>query len=224
MFCVCIFVPNSDHSSHSLGIGKTLSWGPLTVGTKLESLQPIFSLSTFKLQVKLSLMRCCTNKSCCSFMHTSLQVPWLKTCKWLVQDPSFPEHYINLNKPSQVAFFFYSRRLKDPPTTRLCCTLHLQKHLHLISAYVSRSWTTHTFRQTAVHSSHTPSHVDSHQAELAHNEFEELHTYSKVIYFISPIKGSDKIVAQHCKSISLSPLFISPRSTNSKAHPSRQPH
>lgn len=45
------------------------------------------------------------------------------------------------------------------------------------------------------HSSHTAGHVDSHEAERARNEFEELHTYSKVIYFISPIKVSDKIVA-----------------------------
>lgn len=27
LFYVCIFVPNSDHSSHSLGMGKTPSWG-----------------------------------------------------------------------------------------------------------------------------------------------------------------------------------------------------
>lgn len=80
---------------------------------------------------------------------------------------------------------------------------------------------THTRRQTALHSSHTPGHVDSRRAEQAHNEFEELHTYSKVIYFISLIKGSDKIVARHCKSISFTALFISPRSTNGKAHHSR---
>lgn len=98
------------------------------------------------------------------------------------------------------------RKLKDPPANSLYPTSYLQKHLHLQSFChwsVSQSRTTHTFRQTALHSSHTASRVDSHQAEQAHNEFEELHTYSKVIYFISPIKGSDKIVARHCKSISL---------------------
>lgn len=63
---------------------------------------------------------------------------------------------------------------------------------------------THIREQTALYSSHTPSRVDSQRAEQAHNVLEELHTYSKVIYFISPIKGSDKIVALHCKSISLS--------------------
>lgn len=45
-----------------------------------------------------------------------------------------------------------------------------------------------------------PANVDSGHAELAHNEFEKLHTYGEVIYFISPIKGSDKIVAWHCRS------------------------
>lgn len=44
-----------------------------------------------------------------------------------------------------------------------------------------------------------PANVDSGQAEQAHNEFEKLHTYGKVVYFIRPIKGSDKIVAWHCK-------------------------
>lgn len=45
-----------------------------------------------------------------------------------------------------------------------------------------------------------PADVDSGQPVQAHNEFEKLHTYGKVIYFISPIKGGDKIVAWHCGS------------------------
>lgn len=44
-----------------------------------------------------------------------------------------------------------------------------------------------------------PANVDSGPAEQAHNEFEKLHTYGEVVYFIRPIKGSDKIVAWHCK-------------------------
>lgn len=44
-----------------------------------------------------------------------------------------------------------------------------------------------------------PANVDSGRPEQAHNEFEKLHTYGEVVYFIRPIKGSDKIVAWHCK-------------------------
>lgn len=74
-FCVCVFVPKSDHSSRSPGVVKTPSWGLLTVGRELRGLPPISSPSNFKLQVMLSLMRCCTNMACCSFMHVSPQVP-----------------------------------------------------------------------------------------------------------------------------------------------------
>lgn len=51
-------------------------------GTNLPPPPTVLPLT--KKQVMFSLLRCSTNKSCCSFMHVSLQVPWLKTCKWLV--------------------------------------------------------------------------------------------------------------------------------------------
>lgn len=115
----------------------------------------------------------------------------------------------------------------DPPASCLFSTAHLQKHPHpiiLLLECVTVMYDTYCISADSLYSSHTLSHVNSHKAEQAHNEFEQLHTYSKVIYFISPIKGSDNIVARHCKSISPTLQFISARSTNGKDHPLRRLH
>ena len=112
----------------------------------------------------------------------------------------------------EICIFLWSEEPQQWSAHWVYSTPLVQNHPGLLSAPQECVMTvdqTHTRQQTARHSSHPRGHVDSHRAEPAHNEFEELHTYSKVIYFIRPIKGSDKIVALHCKSISRSPLFIS---------------
>lgn len=84
------------------------------VGRELESPQPFYPL---KLPPTLDKLH-----NPFLFMHICLQVPWLKTCKWLVSLSSYSEHYINVNKSLKWAFLLKPRRLEDPPAISLYST------------------------------------------------------------------------------------------------------
>lgn len=104
----------------------------------------------------------------------------------------------NRSKPSQFAFPPEFSELKRPAVTTASPADSFQRRLHLVC-----------------HQQQTRAHTHAIDSPLAINDFEEVLTYSKVIYFISPMEGSDKIAAWHCKSIGLARDSSQPPSTSS---------